>query len=186
MIAEQGRLHAARSLASGLAQFINTTAATLTHHGTIQIELQEACKAAFDRCCISSRTYLLYMSLLAQVAPLHSTQESPLDSSLGLNLHACYVFLRCTGPGCAAQQNVQLEEVRTWLSEDIQSLLHILKLGLLLSMESATTYMILSRTLLLAHALLFSSTNHPKHRRTLLPTATLGSLTHSLTGLQIY
>lgn len=47
--AEQGRLHAARSLASGLSQFINTTATTLVHHGTIQIELQEACKTAFDR-----------------------------------------------------------------------------------------------------------------------------------------
>lgn len=47
--AEQGRLHAARGLASGLSQFINTTAVTLTHHGTIQVELQDACKAAFNR-----------------------------------------------------------------------------------------------------------------------------------------
>lgn len=45
--AEQGRLHAARSLASGLAQFIKTTAATLVHHGTINAELQGACHAAF-------------------------------------------------------------------------------------------------------------------------------------------
>jgi hypothetical protein len=45
--AEQGRLHAARSVASGLAQFINTTAMTLVHHGTINAELQDACHAAF-------------------------------------------------------------------------------------------------------------------------------------------
>ena len=47
--AEQGRLHAARSLASGLAQFINTTATTLVHHGTINAELQDACQSAFKR-----------------------------------------------------------------------------------------------------------------------------------------
>ncbi|KAA6425538.1 MAG: hypothetical protein FRX49_04435 [Trebouxia sp. A1-2] len=46
-VTEQGRLHAARSVASGLAQFINTTAMTLVHHGTINAELQDACHAAF-------------------------------------------------------------------------------------------------------------------------------------------
>lgn len=46
-VTEQGRLHAARSLASGLSQFINTTAMTLVHHGTINAELQGTCHAAF-------------------------------------------------------------------------------------------------------------------------------------------
>ncbi|DBA74384.1 TPA: hypothetical protein ACH3X1_011148 [Trebouxia sp. C0004] len=46
-VTEQGRLHGARSVASGLAHFINTTAMTLVHHATINAQLQDACHAAF-------------------------------------------------------------------------------------------------------------------------------------------